>query len=147
MAVTGLEQALEEAAWQGLQRATVYAQAQLMQALNVPNSGERRKRTRNTSAGTKGSTFTVYPYPSRPGEPPRKRTGWLQAHVQYRLDRPTLSSTLGVGQNALYGIFLDLGTRTVAARPWLLATVNKVLPQLAALAGYGISASRAGGAP
>lgn len=124
---------LEERAWQGIQRATIYYWQKLEEALNVPNPGERRKsRTRKTPKGRPAS-FTVYPSPSRPGEPPRKRTGWLQRNVVYSLDRSTLSAKVGVTVNAKYGLYLDLGTRTVEARPWLQATLQKHESQVRAL--------------
>ena len=116
-----------DAGWDKIQRATEYFHAQVLAALNVPNSGVRVKRKRG-----KGS-YTVYPNPSKPGEPPRKRTGWLQRHVQREYDKPSLTSRVGVQRNALYGIFLELGTRFMAARPWLLATLNKVRTQLEAI--------------
>jgi len=111
-------------AWEGIVRATEYFWTHLLQVLNVPNSGVRIKRTRG-----RGS-YTVYPNPSKPGEPPRKRTGWLQRHVQREYDRANLSSRVGLATGALYGLFLEMGTRKMAARPWLLATLKKLLPQI-----------------
>lgn len=52
--------------------------------LNVPNTGERRTRTRNTAGGPKGSTYTVYAHPSKPGEYPHKITGHGQQGVAYQ---------------------------------------------------------------
>lgn len=71
-----------------------------------------------------------YKTPSRPGEPPRKRTGWLQRHVVYQLDEKALTGRVGPSVNAIYGVFLDLGTRWMAARPWLLATAKKYWSRL-----------------
>ena len=116
-----------DAGWEKLVRMTEFFWGHLLQALNVPNSGVRVKRRG-------GGTRTVYPNPSKPGEPPRKRTGWLQRHVQREYDKASLTSRVGVQRNALYGIFLELGTRRMAARPWLLATLNKVRTQLEAIA-------------
>jgi hypothetical protein len=76
-----------------------------------------------------------YDTPSKPGEPPRKRTGWLQRNVLYELDEKTLSGRVGITRNARYGLYLELGTRRMAARPWLLATLQKVEKQLNAIAG------------
>lgn len=69
---------------------------------------------------------------SLPGEPPAIRTGWLAGHVLYDLDEKKLTGRVGLGPNALYGAFLESGTRFMAARPWLAATVKKVMPQLQA---------------
>ncbi|MES2342323.1 MAG: hypothetical protein V4597_11640 [Pseudomonadota bacterium] len=127
-------EAVLDAGWNGLVRAVVTYHAELLRVLSVPNAGKRMTRKRDTVAGKKGSTYTIYPNPSRPGEPPRKRTGWLQAHVRFELDQPARRGTAGVDLAALYGVFLELGTRNMDPRPWLLATLTRMLPQLRALA-------------
>ena len=54
-------------------------------------------------------------HPSAPGEPPRKQTGRLLASVAWEV-----SGLVGrVGTNLPYGRWLELGTRLMAARPWL----------------------------
>lgn len=76
-------------------------------------------------------SVTIYPYPSKPGEPPRKRTGWLQRHVLMEFaeakagNQTLMASRTGVGRNAIYGLYLELGTRRVKPRPWLVATLLK----------------------
>jgi hypothetical protein len=130
-------QVVLDAGWDGLRRAVVFFWNTLINVLNVSNPGERVKRKRNTKAGVKGSTYTIYPHPSRPGEPPRARTAWLKGHVQYELEKETLSARVGVGLAARYGLYLELGTRKMAARPWLFSTLKKILPQLQILAGSG----------
>ena len=87
-------------------RVTVAFHTQVLEELNVSNP-----RPHTT--------------PAPPGSPPRKRTGWLQRHVLYELDQEQLRGRVGVSVNALYGIWLDIGTRFMAARPWLLATARK----------------------
>jgi hypothetical protein len=53
--------------------------------------------------------------PSKPGEPPHKQTGRLLGSVAFTVD-----GLIGrVGTNVLYGRWLELGTRRMAARPWL----------------------------
>ena len=121
---------LIDAAWEGILRAVLFYWQTLLKVLNVPNTGVRRTRQRTTAAGAKGSTYTVYPNPSRPGEPPHKITGNLQRHVQYQLDRPKLAAQVGLAVGARYGLWLELGTRRMAPRPWLIVTLKKVLPQL-----------------
>lgn len=49
--------------------------------LSVANAGVRVKRTRTTPAGKKGSSYTIYPNPSKPGEYPRRVTGAGTANV------------------------------------------------------------------
>lgn len=56
---------------------------------------------------------------SRPGRPPRRRTGFLHGNTKVtRKGRTWNIST------PLYGIFLDGGTRKMAARPFLRITIN-----------------------
>ena len=105
---------LRKAAWERVRRAVVFFWQTVQTSLNVSNP-------------------RPYKSPSQPGEPPRKRTGWLAGHVLYELDEKTLSGRVGLGKNALYGVYLEAGTRVMAARPWLIATLNKVKAQLEAL--------------
>lgn len=75
-----------------LLRAAVFFQTIHKQMLNVPNTGVRMKRKRDTrqiigmsmvTGFRKGSTYTVYPNPSKPGEYSRKITGQGQSGVVY----------------------------------------------------------------
>ena len=102
-------------AWDRLKAAVVTYHTLLLATLNVANP-------------------RPYTTPSRPGEPPRKRTGWLQSHTLYEFDEETHTGRVGVARNALYGIFLELGTRLMKARPWLLATLKKNFDKIAAIA-------------
>ncbi len=56
--------------------------------------------------------------PSAPGEPPRRRSGRLAASVFAQRDTDGLGAAVGTRLD--YGTHLEFGTRTVAARPWLL---------------------------
>ena len=113
-----------------LARAVVYYHSKLLEVLNTPNTGRRvTSRTRRTPSGRPASS-TAYTNPSKPGEAPRKRTGWLQRNVTYSLDRENLTGTVGVTVNATYGLYLELGTRAMRPRPWLLATLARYTPQL-----------------
>jgi hypothetical protein len=107
--------------WEGLQRATVYFHSRLLEAVGI---------SAKIGKGTKAKDYQS----SKPGEPPRKRTGWLQRHIKYELDKPALTSRIGVQVNALYGIWLELGTVRMKARPWLLATLKKFWDQIRAQA-------------
>ena len=109
---------VEGACWEGIQRATVFLHAQCQQALNVSNP-------------------RPYDSPSRPGEAPRKRTGFLQRNTLYDLSKVELRGRVGVRQNAMYGLFLELGTRHIDPRPWLWATVRRTWSTLAQLASSG----------
>lgn len=115
-----------------VQRATVFLWEKIQETLNVPNTGERRKhRTRKTKSG-RAASYTVYPHPSQPGEAPRKRTGWLQRNVLYEVT-PDGVGRVGVTINAKYGAYLELGTRRMQPRPWLVATVRANLDRLRAM--------------
>lgn len=105
---------IEIASWEALQRITVYFWSQVQLTLNVSNP-------------------RPYLNSSKPGEPPRKRTGFGAANVLYEFDRKAMASRVGVGRNAKYMAILELFRN----RPWLKATLDKVLPQLRAIAEEG----------
>lgn len=61
---------------------------------------------------------------SKPGEPPRRQTGHLQASVFSQVDEESLSAF--VGTNEPVGEYLELGTkRGIAPRPWLRPALAK----------------------
>jgi hypothetical protein len=117
---------------EAITRATVELWNLVQTALNVPNTGERVKYKHKRTPKGRPASHTIYPHPSRPGEPPRKRTGFLQRNVKYEIT-PEGVGRVGVVQNARYGAYLELGTRRVQARPWLLATVRANLDRLRAI--------------
>ena len=66
---------------------------------------------------------------SKPGEPPRKQTGNLLGRVQFEV-----SDMRGrVGTNVKYGLWLEVGTKVMAARPWLRRALNEVRGEIAAI--------------
>ena len=80
----------------------------------VPNMGVRVKRVRDTSAhggGPVGSTYTIYPHSSRPGEAPRKRTGFGQGNIVWGFNRNRIASRVGHRRLAMYMIYHALGIR------------------------------------
>lgn len=134
-----LNKALTNATAEGLTRATVMYHTKARMALNVPNTGVRVK-VRKRQPGSNKTTRTIYPNPSKPGESPRKRTGWLQRHVVQEIDTKKMASRVGVQKNAIYGLYLELGTKHVARRPWLVATLMKnkaIIAKLLAVGGQG----------
>ncbi len=104
---------------EGLLRCAVFFATAHMQALNVSNP-------------------RPYATPSREGEYPRKRTGWLQAHVTWapqsvaEVERDQ-AVRVGYAQNASYGLILEL----FRGRLGLTETLEAVRPRLAALSGGG----------
>jgi hypothetical protein len=129
------EKVVFDAGAEALKRIVLFFFNALSTALNVPNPGERRKRKIRVNGRTRTiRSATVYPHPSKPGEPPRKRTGHLQAGILHEFSADRLTARVGLNPSVRYGGFLEWGTRRMAARPWLLATLSKVMPQLRALA-------------
>ena len=70
---------------------------------------------------------------SAPGQYPMSDTGRLQSSIQFNMATPA-SLRGDVGTNIKYGLYLEFGTSTMAARPWLLpsfkqsvATIGKEL--------------------
>ncbi len=78
-----------------------------------------------------------YQTPSAPGEPPRLRTANLRNNVTWSVAPDGLSGKVGVTANARYGLYLELGTKRMAARPWLSATLKAELPRLQQIASGG----------
>ncbi len=66
--------------------------------------------------------------PSRPGEPPKKVTGTLRRGIAQEYMASRLEAR--VGTNVPYGKHLELGTRRMAARPWLGATIRTYQAEL-----------------
>jgi HK97 gp10 family phage protein len=60
---------------------------------------------------------------SRPGDPPNTDTGNLVNNVLWEIDEDKMVAQVGTNLN--YGYFLEEGTKTVAARPWLKPAYNK----------------------
>jgi hypothetical protein len=65
---------------------------------------------------------------SKPGEPPRKQTGLLRRSVAYETDKDTLTARVGVGgppvaEGHSYAVWLELGTRKMAMRPYIRTTM------------------------
>lgn len=84
---------------------------------------------RSKSGKVKAATVHVG---SSPGEPPRRQFGNLLANVV--LNRMSATEyRVGVPQNAIYGFYLEVGTRRIKPRPWILATYNEQAQTLALL--------------
>jgi HK97 gp10 family phage protein len=98
-------------------------------------TGEKLESTQwyDTEIDNNKRTGTIYPYASKPGEPPRKRSGVGQASIQHEVDRGIPAGRVGVKNAGKYMIFLNFGTKTIAARPWIDATLQKNKAVMAAL--------------
>jgi len=62
-------------------------------------------------------------FPSAPGDPPHKQSGRLLASVAWELVGDAIAR---VGMNLRYGRWLELGTRKMAARPWLRRALREM---------------------
>lgn len=69
------------------------------------------------------------PEPSSPGEPPHKQTG----HLRRSVAREVVDLVGRVGTNLKYGRWLELGTRMMAARPWLRRALDECRDQVKAI--------------
>jgi HK97 gp10 family phage protein len=133
-----LKKKLLEGGKEGIARATITLHTACQKAVSKPNTGVSKRRTRDTKRGKKGSQYTVYPHPSAPGEPPRLRKGFGRANIQAKFVNDGLTGRVGIFGNAAYMVYLEFGTRRVAARPWLLATLEANKDELAKAAFAGI---------
>ena len=122
---------IQRATAAGLQRAGIYLHSACVRAVNKSNTHRHvAKFTAKQSAGRGGQkTGVVYEnmHNAYAGQPPFKRTGVGQSNVVYEYNDNPLAPAVRVGvrKNALYMIFLELGTRRIRARPWLLEMFHK----------------------
>lgn len=121
---------------EGIMRASVYYHTACRRAVSVPNSGVRVPVKRRTKGGNK-RTRTIYPNPSKPGEPPRLRTGFGQRNIVHEFDPVYPAARVGVRRNAMYMFYLEIGTLRVRRRPWMLPTLQKNQATLGRLAALG----------
>ena len=80
---------------------------QVIRAVNAIGSRNVARAAELLRQDIRRSLFTVGP--SRPGKPPRMRTGNLANSI---FARPAEILTWRVGTNVAHGVFLELGTRT-----------------------------------
>lgn len=98
----------------GLDAAALHLMSKQKQALSV--SAHRGR-------GPKGIRYEA----SKPGESPRLRTGQLRQSVTREIDRDALVARVGVPETALYGFYLEVGTRYISHRPWMVKTLMEEL--------------------
>ena len=68
------------------------------------------------------------------------RTGYLQGTI-YALVKDWV---IHVGAEATYALFVELGTRHIRARPYLLPAIQQYLAELESLVSEGIEAAKSG---
>jgi hypothetical protein len=131
------EKTLAAATAEGLKRAGVFYHQRCQQVVSKPNTGRSVPVRRRVPGGNKRSR-TIYPNPSKPGEAPRLRTGFGRKNIVINHDPKGRYVRIGVSQNGMYMFHLEVGTRRIARRPWLMKTLienQKVIGALAASGG------------
>ena len=119
--VKEFQKLLNKATLTGMKRAGLFVHAEARKAVNVPNTGQPRKRTRDTAAGPKGSQYTVYKSPSEPGAAPHTITGMGKSNIVHESNDSEKDPRHRIGSTkaGLYMIMLELGTKHILPRPWL----------------------------
>ena len=131
------EKQLKKATSEGLKRAGTFYQQRCVQAVSKPNTGVSVPVQRQSPGGNR-RTRTIYPNPSKPGESPRLRTGFGRRNIVVNHDPKGEYARVGITKNAMYMFYLELGTRHIARRPWLVKTLREnqeVIGKLAATGG------------
>ncbi len=124
---TGLRHATAE----GLQRAGVLLYNECVKAVNKSNTHRHVAKFTPGQSAKRGGQKTGQVFENMrnryAGQPPFKRTGFGQSQIAYNYNgnerHPVVQ--VGVKKNAMYLLYLELGTRRILARPWLLATLKK----------------------
>lgn len=94
-----------------MKRKIVHARTNAMHQLSI----EMEEKLK-TVIGKQGSRFDR----SKPGEPPRRQTGYLQENVSVEF----VGGKQLTVRSPQYGTWLDGGTGRMAARPWLRRTIH-----------------------
>lgn len=115
---------LSEATNSGLKRATVFYHTECRRAVNVANP-------RNRDTGE-------YDQPSAPGEAPRTRTGVGSRNIVWEFDEDAREGRVGVNATGIHMFWLEIGTKFIARRPWLLATLRQFQDTIGRLAASGV---------
>lgn len=84
----------------------------------------RAETFRSISAGSVSGKGHV---PSKPGEPPNRDTGVLQANIENRMVSELAAE---VSSNAPYAAPLEFGTSKMEARPYMRPARDKVAPEM-----------------
>ncbi len=94
---------IEAAAFRGLRKAAAHARRRIVQRISLSASVGR-----GAVSPTPGGRPPRRYQPSRPGEPPRARTGKLRQSIFDSADRGAMAAT--VGTKLKYGVYLERGT-------------------------------------
>ena len=122
-------QAMESAVDAAVKRAAALVMIRARVLCSRPAKRIRVKRKRTTSAGPRGSQYTIYAG-SAPGQPPMVRTGFGRRSIIMDYDPPRKVARAGPTVNAAYMAYLELGTEHIEPRPWLLPAMRQSEPQV-----------------
>lgn len=125
------EEYIRKRAVMALRRACIEITRRAKQLLSVSGTGVRTTQGTvipKVKGGPRGGTTVYGAFPSAPGEPPHKQTGFLRESVTYEIDEPSL--TARVGSNAEYAKPLELGTSKMKPRPWLRRAAYETKDQI-----------------
>jgi HK97 gp10 family phage protein len=95
-----------------------FSELGLREILNGPVMKDMIRRAIRVEAAAKSSMGEEEP-PSTPGSPPAVRTGRLRGSITWRVGVDAESPYVDVGTAVYYAVFLELGTRYMAPRPFL----------------------------
>ena len=122
---------IRKATAEGLQRAGVYLYTRCASAVNKSNTHRHTAKFTAGQSAKRGGQKTGVVYENMhnayAGQPPFKRTGAGQSNVVYEYNGNENDPRVRVGirKNAIYMLYLELGTRRILARPWLMAMLKK----------------------
>jgi hypothetical protein len=113
--------------------ASIYLAGQIKADISQP--GTLRYHPLGKGGKPKKSQKTVYNFThSRPGNPPYKQTGELRRSIGWELRALGLIGRVGSNiRTPAYPLYLELGTRRMAPRPYLRAALVKHQAALAAI--------------
>jgi hypothetical protein len=122
---------IRRATAEGLQQAGVFLYSQCMRAVNKSNPfkfvPKSTKKPGARRGGQKKGPVYLNMHNAFAGQPPFKRTGDGQANIvyEYNDNEKDPRVRVGVSKDGIYMVYLELGTRRILARPWLLEMLNK----------------------
>ncbi len=94
-----------------------FNEAEMLELMNGPVARDLVRRGIRVQNAAK--VRATGPPPSMPGEGPGVVTGRLRGSITWRLGRDGFGTYVDVGSAVFYAPFLELGTRRMAARPFL----------------------------
>ncbi len=124
-----------------MKKAAIYAQGVAKEMIGGVGSGRLYRRRRQK--GKRGSfAASDFHRASAPGDPPARDTGILANSVSHTVKVKGLVVSGQVGSDIdkirskdptsdpEYGLFLEMGTKNMAARPWLRPSLIKSTPMI-----------------